>query len=54
MVVSKAEFLDVVEQINSKFDQLTEQLSAIESRPRCSCQTKTASKGKKKESGGTK
>jgi len=54
MVVSKAEFLDVVEQINSKFDQITEQLAAIESRPRCSCQTKTASKGKKKEGGGTK
>lgn len=53
MVVSKVEFLDVVEQINSKFDQLMEQIAALEARPRCSCETK-ASKGKKKADGGTK
>jgi hypothetical protein len=54
MVVSKAELVDVVEQINSKFDRLMEQIAALEARPRCSCQTKASSKGKKKESGGTK
>ena len=50
MVVSKVEFLDVVEQINSKFDQLIEQIAALEARPKCSCETK----GKKKSVGGTK
>jgi len=50
MVVSKTELVNVVEQINSKFDQLMEQIAALEARPRCSCETK----GKKKSDGGTK
>ena len=50
MVVSKTELVNVVEQINSKFDQLMEQIAALEARPRCSCETK----GKKKAEGGTK
>jgi len=51
MVVSKAELVDVVEQINSKFDRLMEQVAALEARPKCSCETK----GKQKASrGGTK
>ena len=50
MVVSKTELVNVVEQINSKFDQLMEQIAALEARPKCSCETK----GKKKSVGGTK
>ena len=48
MVVSKTEFVDVVDQINSKFDELREQIAALEARPKCSCETK----GKKKSAGG--
>ena len=50
MVVSKTELVDVVEQINSRFDLLTEQIATLEARPKCSCETK----GKKKSVGGTK
>ena len=49
MVVSKQELIDLVEQINSKFDQIFKKLEDLEEfNKNCSC-GKTTTKPKKKQ-----